>query len=474
MPTFAGVTPKTAVGSAKRRSQAAAISTPPPMQWPRIIATVGFGKSLRAACAARLSRRTSAIGSSGSAPPSRSEMSAPAQKLGPEPVTTRARTSGSPASGPRTSGSAAHMPAVIALRFSARSMVRTATWLWRDTTSPAPVQGPDAGLRVLGGTGVLFSAEVVRAERVADARVARLVAGHEPLLPLLRGPVGEGVLVHGAAAQVLLDEVVTDAGGGVERPVDVVLGDLGDQWCPGLVGHGLGVVGPRPGVAVGLQLQAHGAAGRAGLARRHLPVGAEQVLHVVAVLVRDDVGVDEQAALRAELALQLVEEGEVDVHELVGGAVERPRAAGRPTAAGLHRAGEEHGVGGHVVLAERGRPVVLDRVDVGHDRAVDRGVGVAAVVAGLLELAVVGLLALPEAGQPAQRGAGPAVAAAGQLQDDDDDQADEAEPAAPDRDAAAAAEPAPAPAAVLDARRVEATALAIPHPPTTPSRELTC
>src|SRR4026209_1223377 len=62
MPTFAGVTPNTPVGAVKRRSQQAAISTPPPMQWPRIIAIVGFGKSRRAACAARLSRRTTAIG----------------------------------------------------------------------------------------------------------------------------------------------------------------------------------------------------------------------------------------------------------------------------------------------------------------------------------------------------------------------------------------------------------------------------
>ena len=43
MPTLAGVTPKIPVRSVKRRSHDAAISTPPPTQWPRIIATVGFG-----------------------------------------------------------------------------------------------------------------------------------------------------------------------------------------------------------------------------------------------------------------------------------------------------------------------------------------------------------------------------------------------------------------------------------------------
>ena len=41
--------------------------------------------------------------------------------------------------------------------------------------------------------------------------------------------MGERVLVDAAVAQVLLDEVVADAGRGVEGAVDVVLGDLLDQ-----------------------------------------------------------------------------------------------------------------------------------------------------------------------------------------------------------------------------------------------------
>src|SRR3712207_7729917 len=47
--------------------------------------------------------------------------------------------------------------------------------------------------------------EVVGGEGVALRRVAGLVAGGEPALPLLGGAMGEGVLVDGAAAQVLLD-----------------------------------------------------------------------------------------------------------------------------------------------------------------------------------------------------------------------------------------------------------------------------
>src|SRR5687767_13874022 len=205
MPTLAGVTPKTPVGSVKRRSHEAAISTPPPTQCPRIIATVGFGKVRSAACAARLCRRRSAMGSSGSLPPSSSEMSAPAQKLGPAPVTTRTRTPASPASSSSRPGSAAHIPAVTALRLSARSMVRTATVPCLVTTS-----------------GSLISAEVIGGEGVAPVGIAGLVAGREPQPPLLGGAVREGVLVHPTAAQFTLDEVVPDPAGGVERPVDVV------------------------------------------------------------------------------------------------------------------------------------------------------------------------------------------------------------------------------------------------------------
>src|SRR3712207_8640570 len=62
--------------------------------------------------------------------------------------------------------------------------------------------------------------EVVGGEGVALRGVAGLVAGGEPALPLLGGTVGEGVLVDGAAAQVLLDEVVPDAGRGIQGAVD--------------------------------------------------------------------------------------------------------------------------------------------------------------------------------------------------------------------------------------------------------------
>ena len=72
-----------------------------------------------------------------------------------------------------------------------------------------------------------------------------------------------------------------------------------------------------------------------------LASSAEQVLHVVAVLVRDHVGLRERATLRAELRLELVEEAEIDVHALIGRAVERSDRRRRRAAPGVHLAGEE-------------------------------------------------------------------------------------------------------------------------------------
>src|SRR5215210_547124 len=308
------------------------------------------------------------------------------------------------------------------------------------------------------------STEVVGPEGVAPGRLTRLVAGAEPLPPLLRGAVAEGVLVDRSVAQVALDEVVADAPRCVERTGDVVVVDLGDERIAGLVGHRLGMVGPGAGIAVGLQLQPHRPARRSGLPGRDLLVRAEQVLHVVGVLVGDHVGVDEQAALGAEAGLQVVEEAQVDVDQLVGGAVERPGAARRAAALRLHLAGEVHGVGGPVVRAEHAAPVVLDRVDVGDHRAVHRVVGVPAVVAGLLELAVVRLLTLAQAAQPAERRADVASATATEhLDQHHDQQPHEAEPAASDGQPPAAAHPAAAPSPVLHARRVQPAALAVPH-----------
>src|SRR6185437_327633 len=145
------------------------------------------------------------------------------------------------------------------------------------------------------------------AERVAGGRVAALHADREPVLALGRSAVGEGLRVH-APGGLLLEAVVADRGGGVER-----LGDLAAAHFPGRVRR----VAPDARVAVGLQLERDREAAarlRVLLLRApHLPLGADQVLHAVAVLVRDDVGLREVAAARMETPLQLVEEAEVEI-----------------------------------------------------------------------------------------------------------------------------------------------------------------
>ena len=121
MPSFAGVIPNDAPSSANRRSQAAASWLPPPTQWPRTAASVGFGKAASASSAATAR-------SLGSAPGSRSEeMSAPALNVSPAPVSTSTRTSGSAARRASSGGSARHMAEVSALRLAGLLMTTVAT-----------------------------------------------------------------------------------------------------------------------------------------------------------------------------------------------------------------------------------------------------------------------------------------------------------------------------------------------------------
>ena len=91
---------------------------------------------------------------------------------------------------------------------------------------------------------------------------------------------------------------------------------------------------PRPhaGVAVGLQLGPHRPA--VGSLRAAGLQVAEQILHVVPVLVGDHVRLGERAALRAEPVVQLLVEAEVDVDLLVDRAVERADVGRRGAAPG--------------------------------------------------------------------------------------------------------------------------------------------
>jgi hypothetical protein len=116
--------------------------------------------------------------------------------------------------------------------------------------------------------------------------------------------------------RLLLDPVVADRRGCVEAVVDVGL--LQRFQEAGL--HR--VRRPDPCVAIRLQLGAHGPALRPLGVVPDLIEDAEQVLHVVPVLVCEHVRLNEGCVLRAELALQVVEEAQVDVDEVVARAVE--------------------------------------------------------------------------------------------------------------------------------------------------------
>ena len=227
-------------------------------------------------------------------------------------------------------------------------------------------------------------------EGVAGRRAALFVAAREPAAALLGGAVRPRLRVH-LALRLLLDAVVADRRGGVEAGVDVVLRELLDQAGLDRVRR------PDAGVAVGLELGAHGPA------LRPLPVAAdaledaELVLDVVAVLVRDHVRLGERRLAGAEARLELVEEAEVDVDELVARAVEGADLGGGRPAGRLHLVGEEDGVDVRVLLAaalEDAVPELLRAVDDADDEAVLALVRVGARPALLRDDA--GVVALPD------------------------------------------------------------------------------
>ena len=173
--------------------------------------------------------------------------------------------------------------------------------------------------------------------------------------------MGPGVGVH-VALRLLLDAVVTHRCRRIKGLCDVVRGQLCDE-------AGLDrVVRPHAGEAIGLELRLdRAAAGPARPAARRQE--AEEVLDVMAVLVGDHVGLGERPAFGAELALELLEEAEVEVDELVLGAVERPDLRVRRSAGGVGRVGVQDRLRIGVVL-DRLAPVALDAVDVADDPAV--------------------------------------------------------------------------------------------------------
>ena len=139
--------------------------------------------------------------------------------------------------------------------------------------------------------------------------------------------MGEAV-GHHVALPSLLQRVVADRGGGGQRLLDVACLEQSLSarvWFAQMPAKQSACSSVLHRDRVGL-----GLADRCWRCARRQD--AEHVLHVVADLVREHVGLREIAG-RAEALAQLVVEAEVDVEVLVGRAVERPgRGAGKPQA----------------------------------------------------------------------------------------------------------------------------------------------
>src|SRR5688572_2969052 len=135
------------------------------------------------------------------------------------------------------------------------------------------------------------------------------------------------------ALRALLQHVVADCGGSLHRRLDVAgLHDL-----PAL----FGVVSPHAREAVGLQLDSHlelvrfRPRARALLGLLHPRQNPEQVLHVMADLVRDHIGLRELAGLAAaaaEAPFEVAKERRVEIDLAARWTIERTHGALRRTA----------------------------------------------------------------------------------------------------------------------------------------------
>src|SRR4029079_5264330 len=220
--------------------------------------------------------------------------------------------------------------------------------------------------------------QLLRVEGVTLFELAALITPGEPAYPLLGRAMGEGI-AHDVTLRLLLDLVVADRGSGLHCALDVTR--LND------VLHLLRVVCPHAGEAVGLQFDAD--LERIGLAlvhalpdRLNLIHDAEKLLHVMADLVRDHIGLGE-IARRMETVLQLLVEGQVDIDLLVVRAIKRSHRRDTGAASGADAAAIEPERRVAVALAILLEESVPDVFGVGqHDRhellqvVLARGLGV--------------------------------------------------------------------------------------------------
>src|SRR3954447_24055195 len=202
-------------------------------------------------------------------------------------------------------------------------------------------------------------------KRVAGLHRALLVAGHEPLLALRSGAVGETV-GHHPARRLPLQRIVADRGCRPQCRIDIAGLDEARTLL-------LFAIDPDAGKTIRLQLdldlQRVGFRLAAGLLLQplHARQDAEQVLDVVARFMRDDVGRGELArAARATLEprLDLAEEAGVEEDLLVRRAVERSHCRLRHAAASaIGGVAKQHDARPRIILSaglEDLAPAVVD------------------------------------------------------------------------------------------------------------------
>src|SRR5450755_3985521 len=176
--------------------------------------------------------------------------------------------------------------------------------------------------------------QVARAEGIAGLHRALLIAGHEPLLALRGGAVGERIRHH-PPGRLPLQRIVADRRCRGQRRIDVAGFEEARTFL-------LFAVDPDTRQAIRLQLDPHlqriGFRLAAGLLLqpRHARQDAKQILDVMAGFMGDDIGRGEFARIaRAAVKprLDLAEESGVEKNLLFRRAIERPHRRLRPAAA---------------------------------------------------------------------------------------------------------------------------------------------
>jgi hypothetical protein len=146
-------------------------------------------------------------------------------------------------------------------------------------------------------------------------------------------------LGHDAAGRHLLQPVVADGRRGPQCLIRITRLELDmARREPSALRRG---VSPDAGQAISLKLERYRRAVGSHRGVACPRVEAQQVLHVVAHLVRDDVGLRE-VARRAESLRQLLEEAKVEVDLLITRAIERARRRLGGAARGVHDVAKQY------------------------------------------------------------------------------------------------------------------------------------